>query len=309
MTQIVESANSVSLGDWAKERTGPNWLRWLGPVLSVGLIVAVANALGARDLLALWFRLPRTPGFWALLALLLSVQPLADYLIFRGLWQLPLAGLIPLFRKAAANELVLSYTGELQFYLWARRHAKIPGSPFGAVRDVAVLSALTGNVITLVLLALALPMLGKAWINPLGPHLVWAAIALIGSSFVVMLFRRRLFALSRAQIRRIATIHLTRSIVVTILFGALWYYVQPSVALGWWIILAAARQFVTRLPFLPNKDLVFVGLAAGMLSGDPDLTMPIALVATLFAAGQVLIGGVLAVTDLLGEASAPSDGD
>lgn len=309
MTQSVELASSSWLGDWPNERPGSNWLRWLSPILSVGLIIAVANALGARDLAALWLRLPRTPGFWALLALLLSVQPLADYLIFRGLWRLPIAGLAQLFRKAAANELVLSYTGELQFYLWARCHAKVQGSPFGAVRDVAVLSALTGNAVALVLLALALPMLGKAWINPLGPHLIWAAIALIGSSFVVMLFRRRLFALSRAQIRRIATIHLLRSIIVTILFGALWYYVQPSVALGWWVILAAARQFVTRLPFLPNKDLVFVGLAAGMLSGDPDLTMPIALVATLFAAGQVLIGGVLAVTDLMSEASALSDDD
>lgn len=307
MTRIAGSAAGVPAGHWAKaaeERAGPNWLRWAGPILSVGVIIAVVNALGARDLIQLWRHLPRTPGFWVLLCLLLAAQPIADFVIFRGLWRLPAAGLVALFRKTATNELVLGYSGELQFYLWARRHAQIPGSPFGAVRDVAVLSALVGNVVTIVLLATTLPMLGKAWINPLGPHLILAAIGLVGSSLVVMLFRRRLFALTRDQIWRIAAIHLARAVVVTLLLGATWHYLQPEIAFGWWVILAAARQFITRLPFLPNKDLVFAGLAAGILSGDPDLTLTIALVATLFAAGQVLIGGTLAVVDLAREASA-----
>lgn len=299
--RIARRVDGVPPGHWAMvaaQRAGPAWLRAAGPLLSIGLIIAVAHALGARDLTALWHRLPRTSGFWLLLGLLLSAQPIADFMIFRGLWRLPAAGLAALFRKAATNELLLSYTGELQFYLWTRQHAAIPGSPFGAVRDVAVLSALVGNVVTIALLAMALPLLGEAWINPLGPHLIWAAIALIGSSFVVMLFRRRLFSLTRDQIWRILAIHLGRAVGVTVLFGALWHEVQPEIAFGWWVILAAGRQFITRLPFLPNKDLVFAGLAAGLLSGDPDLTMTIALVATLFAAGQVLIGGILGVADI-----------
>ena len=307
-TRTDRPPDGVPMGHWAMvaaQRAGPAWLRAAGPLLSIGLIIAVANALGARDLTALWHRLPRMAGFWLLLGLLLSAQPGADFMIFRGLWRLPAAGLAALFRKAATNELLLSYTGELQFYLWARQHAAIPGSPFGMVRDVAMLSALVGNVVTIALLAIALPLLGEAWINPLGPHLIWAAIALIGSSLVLMMFRRRVFALSREQILRIAAIHLARAIAVTILFGALWHYVQPDVAFGWWVILAAARQFITRLPFLPNKDLVFAGLVAGLLSGDPDLTMTIALVATLFAAGQVLIGGVLGVADIVREVARP----
>lgn len=307
MARIAGHAEAVPAGHWATaadQRAAPAWLRWAGPVLSIAIIAAVANALGARDLAELGRMLPRAPGFWLVLGALLAAQPMADFLIFRGLWHLPAAGLAALFRKAATNELVFGYTGELQFYIWARRHAAIPGSPFGAVRDVAILSALVGNVVTIALLAMALPVLGEARLNPLGPHLVWAAIALIGSSIAVMLFRRRLFALSPDQFRRIAAIHLARAVVVTGLFGALWYLVQPQVAFGWWIVLAAARQFVTRLPFLPNKDLVFAGLAAELLSGDPNLTETVVLVATLFAAGQVLIGGALAVADLAREAAA-----
>jgi hypothetical protein len=298
-------AAAVPAGHWAvaaDQRARPLWLRLAGPILSIAIILAVINAFGARDLVELWQSLPRSPLFWLTLAALWAAVPVADFVIYRALWGLPIVGLAALFRKAATNELVFGYTGELQFYVWARRNADIPGSPFGAVRDVSVLSALVGNVVTIALLIMALPVLGRTPINPWGPNLIWSAIALIGSSIAVILFRHRLFALSRAQFWGIAAVHLVRAILVIVLFGTLWYLVQPTVTLGWWVILAAARQFVTRLPFLPNKDLVFAGLTAQLLSGDTNLTDTVVLVATLFAAGQVLIGGALAVIDLVREA-------
>ncbi|MES2097185.1 MAG: hypothetical protein V4459_10550 [Pseudomonadota bacterium] len=306
IAQPVSGADVAAAPDWtaqAAERGSAPWVRWAGPLLSIVVILAVANALGARDLGELWRSVPTSPVFWLTLALLAAIQPVADFMIYRLLWRLPLAGLAALFRKSASNELLFGYSGELQFYIWARRHAAIPGSPFGAVRDVAVLSALVGNVVTIALLAMALPVLGQAQLGSMGPHLVLGAIVVIGSSIAVMLFRRKLFALSPAQFWRIALIHLVRAVAVTIVFGLLWYLVQPEVAFGWWIILAAARQFVTRLPFLPNKDLVFAGLTAELLHNVPHVAETIALVATMFVAGQVLIGATLAVTDLVGEAS------
>ena len=49
-------------------------------------------------------------------------------------------------KKLIGNELLLGYVGEVYFYDWARRHVKMEGSPFGAVKDVAILSALAGNL-------------------------------------------------------------------------------------------------------------------------------------------------------------------
>ena len=43
------------------------------------------------------------------------------------------------------------------------------------------------------------------------------------------------------------------------LSALLWHLILPSVALGWWLLLATLRQLVSRLPLVPNKDVVFDG--------------------------------------------------
>ncbi|MGN6820762.1 MAG: hypothetical protein ACTHJR_19060 [Sphingomonas sp.] len=306
MSRTVRGVEAATVADWARgagDRAAGPWLRWTGPLLSIAIIVVVARALGRADLVALGHLMPTSISFWLGMALLLAIQPIADYLIFRGLWPLPLGGgLVALFRKSASNELLFGYSGELQFYLWARRHAAIPGSPFGTVRDVAVLSALTGNIVTLALLLAAIALPGPLEFGVMNAPILWSGVILVASSIAVMLFRRHLFAVSRAQFWRIAAIHTVRSIAVTVMFGLLWAMVMPDGSLGWWLLLSAARQFVTRLPFLPNKDLVFAGLAAGMLHQVPHVRDTVALVAGVVFAGQVVIGAALAIADLTREA-------
>jgi hypothetical protein len=297
---------AATVADWAKsagDRAAAPWLRWTGPILSIAIILVVAHSLGRADLVALRQMLPGSAAFWLGMAMLLAIQPVSDYVIFRGLWPLPLGGgLTQLFRKSASNELLFGYSGELQFYLWARRNAAIPGSPFGAVRDVAVLSALTGNIVTLALLLAAIALPGPLEFGAMNTPILWSGVVLVASSMVVMFFRHRLFAVTRAQFWRIAAIHTFRSVAVTLMFGLMWAMVMPGTSLGWWLLLSAARQFVTRLPFLPNKDLVFAGLAAGMLHDVPHVGDTVALVAGVVFAGQVVIGAALAVADLAREA-------
>ena len=307
MTRTAARMDAAAVADWAKDaghRAAAPWLRWAGPVLSLAIVVVVADALGRRDLVALWQMTPATPWFWIGLAAFLAIQPVADFLIFRGLWPLPWGGLGALFRKSASNELLFGYSGELQFYLWARRHAAVPGSPFGAVRDVAVLSALAGNAVTIALLLAAIALPGPLEFGTMEPQILWSGVILVGSSMAVMLFRRRILAVSRAQFWRIGAIHLVRALVMTVVVGLLWAMVVPGVSAGWWVLLAAARMFITRLPFLPNKDLVFAGLAAEMLKGTPGIAETVALVAGVIFVGQVAIGAALALADLAREATA-----
>ncbi|MGO8609832.1 hypothetical protein ACC848_43530, partial [Rhizobium johnstonii] len=50
------------------------------------------------------------------------------------------------------------YSGEAYFYAWARSRARMVAAPFGAVKDVSILSAIAGNTITLTLFAFAVPL-------------------------------------------------------------------------------------------------------------------------------------------------------
>jgi hypothetical protein len=81
------------------------------------------------------------------------VGPVSEWVIYRHLWRIPFSGLGALLRKLVSNELLLGYLGEVQFYAWARARLNMVAAPFGAIKDVTILSALTGNIVTLVMLA------------------------------------------------------------------------------------------------------------------------------------------------------------
>ena len=59
-----------------------------------------------------------------------------------------LSGLIALHKKRISNEVLLGYSGEAYFYAWARQRSQMVAAPFGAVKDVSILSAIAGNAIT-----------------------------------------------------------------------------------------------------------------------------------------------------------------
>ncbi|WP_216075134.1 hypothetical protein, partial [Acinetobacter baumannii] len=77
--------------------------------------------------------------------------PTFDYVIFKRLWHIPLAGLVALHKKRISNEVLFGYSGEAYFYAWARQRTQMVAAPFGAVKDVMILSAIAGNAITLIM--------------------------------------------------------------------------------------------------------------------------------------------------------------
>ncbi len=61
-------------------------------------------------------------------------------------------------KKRISNDVVMGYSGEAYFYAWARQRAQLVAAPFGAVKDVSILSAIAGNAVTLAMIAIALPV-------------------------------------------------------------------------------------------------------------------------------------------------------
>ena len=60
-----------------------------------------------------------------------------------------------------------------------------------------------------------------------------------------------------------------------------WAFAMPGVGLGTWILLAAARMLVSRLPFVPNKDLLFAGFAILLIGQGEALTELLSFMAAL----------------------------
>lgn len=278
-----------------------NWTKWAGRAFSLMFLAAVAWYLSHMDLHALVRLIPTSPIFWAAFVLYYLAGPLSEQVIFARLWHLPWSGFPALLRKQVSNELLASYLGELYFYAWAKRHTQITTAPFGAIKDVAILSAMMGNVFTLLMLVLAAPLIGQLGL-PISPHkFVGSALFIVGTSLAVTLLRKRLFSLPRPELAYVAGLHVIRIVVMMLLAAVMWHRMVPSVELWWWLLLATLNQLVSRLPFVPNKELLFAGLAAFLVGPENQIAEAVTLLASLKVGAHLLVGAVLGLTGLIND--------
>lgn len=301
LSQPATSIDAGALDPQPLIAQGRNWVRWAGPLLSALILIVALVQFRDTDLASLIALVPQAPGFWIALAFYYLAGPLSEWVIFRRLWTIPADGFVALLRKLVSNEILLGYLGEVYFYAWARRHAKITTAPFGAIKDVTIMSALVGNGVTLLMLALALPLLGGVDVGLNSWEVGGSLLFVLATSLAAMLLRRRLFTLPRRELWIVAAIHLARIIATTCLAALMWHMLLPDVALSWWLLLGTLRQLISRLPFLPNKDVVFAGMAAFLIGRDSEIVSAMALMASLILLAHLLLGMVLGAAELLRE--------
>jgi hypothetical protein len=271
----------------------------LSSILSLLVIAAVIYQVRGVDLRTIVALVPASATFWVIFVVGYLVPPAADWLIFRRLWQVGPAAFAALVRKLVYNELLLGYLGEAYFYAWARRRVRLDAAPFGAVKDVAILSAMAGNISTLSMLAMAWPLASATQLGLQTRPLVLSLTVVLLTSMAALLWRQQIFSLSRQQLRFIFVIHIGRIATVTALSALLWHLILPHVPLLWWLLLATIRQLISRLPFVPNKDIVFAGLAVFILGREVEIASLLTLMAGLILLTHLLVGSAFAATDLL----------
>ena len=272
-------------------------LRWVGPFISLGIFGAVLYQLRHLHIGAVAAMLPSSPLFWLAFAIYYLATPAFDFLIFRRLWGLPAAGFGALTRKFVGNEILMGYIGEVHFYSWARSRLKMVAAPFGAVKDVAILSAVMGNIVTLAVLAAAYPFLGALHIGVAPKTLVAAVAITLGSSLVLLMLRGRVLTLAQKDLAFVAAAQLGRVAVTALLPALLWHLALPQVAIGWWVLLAAVRLLLSRLPLLPNKDLVFASVAVLLIGRSVAIDDLMTMMASLILATHLVVGAGLVLAE------------
>lgn len=276
------------------------WTWWVGAAISFSVLVAVILQLRSVDFHEVRAILPDRPLFWLVFAAAYITSPAADWVIYRRLWQMPLSGFGALLRKLIGNELLVGYVGELYLYTWARRRVDMPSTPFGAIKDVAILSAMTANAVTLVMLAMAYPLLGALHLGIDSKALLVSVTVVLASSSAVLFFRKKLFSLPRDDLFFVTGVHLVRIFLTTGLAAVCWHLALPDVAVQWWLLLAAMRMLLSRLPLLPNKDIVFAGLAVFLIGHDAEIGALMTMMASLILATHIGLGLMLVASETLG---------
>lgn len=271
----------------------------VGLVLTLATIVMIVAAARELSLQAIMAMLPTRPLFWIAFALLYMLVPLSEWVIFRRLWGIPASGIVALTRKYVANEVVLGYLGEAKFYTWARQNVRLETAPFGAIKDVAILSAMVGNVVTLALLVMAWPLLRTSAIGLDLRSTMLSLAVVLGSSILILVLRSKLFSLPRSELKFISLVHLVRVVAFVLLTAFVWHLALPGLDSSAWLLLATLRMLVTRLPLIANKDLVFATLAMFTLGDVPNLAPMLAMIAALILASHIVVGTLTALSELV----------
>jgi hypothetical protein len=275
------------------------WPAVIGGLLTAAMIAGLARELLASGLSGLGRAVPASPLFYVFFGLLYLSPITGDYVIFRRLWGIPFAGFVALIKKRIANEVVFGYSGEAYFYAWARARATMVAAPFGAVKDVSILSAVAGNAMTLAMIALAVPLV-RALLTPETLRLVAGSAAVtIAISLPFLLFSRRVFSLPRRTLWWIFGVHWVRLLAGQGLIALAWHYALPGVSIGLWLALAALRMLVSRLPLVPNKDLLFANFAILLIGQDAALSELMAFSAALTVLIHLGLIGLFGVQTLV----------
>ncbi len=275
------------------------WPMWLGGLLTLAMILGLARELLGSGLAGLSRAVPGDPAFYLAFTLLYFTLPVGDFIIFRRLWGVPIAGLAALIKKRIANEVVLGYSGEAYFYAWARQRSQMVAAPFGAVKDVSILSAVSSNTLTLAMIGLALPfcygLLTQTQVKALIASTAVVAVMLLP----FLIFSKRVFSLPRATLWWIFMVHSLRVVAGTALLAVCWHFGMPQVSIEMWLLLTAGRLLVWRLPLVPNKDLLFANFAILFIGQDQALSNLVAMTAALTLLAHVGLIGAFSLYSLV----------
>ena len=281
-------------------RPGPA-LRVAAGLFTAGVAGWVVHQITEVGWLKVVESMPATPWFYLIFTGMYLVPPLSEVFVFRRFWG-PVSGLLPavLMRRLCSGH-VIDYSGEAYLYLWARRHLGLPHARIvHGIKDNVILSSAMSTLFALAVLG---ALAAGGWLvldaRALGGHWGWllAAPAALGALAAgAWAMRRRLLSAPPSAAAAVCTAHLVRHSLVHLLQVALWVVVEPSVPLSSWLTLLAAQIVLTRVPFLPSRDLVFVGAGLG-LSGY--LGVESAVVASILLTTAVLDRGLNLVLYLL----------
>jgi hypothetical protein len=284
----------LSASRWGK--LGITLLRWGIPLALLAIIGRRLSQLGWGEI---WIARPANPGFYVLLALQFFLQPFGDYFVYRNLWggaNTPPMKVI--FKKRLMNTFMLDYSGEAFFYFWAQSKLKLSrGMLVHGIKDSNLLSGGAGLVMVYVMVLLLLASGGlkiPAGLSQNGWLYVLAGTVPLILCLLLVLGRKKLTALSSGQIATTFGIHFARSASVLAVEFGLWELSGALPSAVACLQFVALRLVVTRLPLVPNKDLIFVGAGIAAAGVTKLAVTPVATVLVILAAADLILAATVA---------------
>lgn len=267
----------------------------------VGIGWVLYNQLEDTDWAEVMRSLPSSPWFYIFFLARYLILPVTEALCYSAVWATNLFRHFGVFLiKRILNFSVAGASGDVYFLLWAVRTLRVTyRQAFSAVKDVTLLSAAAANGVAVVVLGGYLAFGDLTLMQAVRPQAVGIIIGVVLAaavlSLLVILFRGKVLAVSTPVMWRIIGYHGVRSAGSLVLLGLQWTVGLPGSAFTAWFSLLVVDLLVSRTPFLPAREFLFLSLALH-LSGAIDA--PEAQLTAMFLTDTVLVQ-VFAVPSLI----------
>ena len=252
--------------------------------LIVGYLLFRLSQVGWREVLG---SLPQSPWFYVFFVFRFLALPVSELAIYEIIWSKPLIRHFFVFiRKRVYNFAVMGYSGEAFLTLWARRRLDLSDKQIiVGIKDNNLLSAFASNAATVALIAIlaATGMLTTVVSAFPGAGALFAIAFATATSLAIafIVFRRTILALPNGVLPNLLTVHAVRQITLMLLHAAMYSAALPGAPLSAWIAFIAMQLVLSRVPFLPNQDIVYLtaALALSPIVGAPEAVIAGMLVA------------------------------
>lgn len=256
-----------------------------------GIILLLVYQLTLTGWMEVYGSLPLHPLYYVFFLLIYFSLPVTEYFTYKRHLKLGFAESQEIFlKKRVYNKNVLGYSGEFQLFFWLKKKTGSSGDElFRLVRDNNTLSTLASTFLAVTLLGyfmlsgnIELPEIN------LSGYFVYVPLAVFVMALLIVLlfqFRKHFFAMNKRDSLAIFGMHSARMYLLAVFQVLQWYVVMPDTGLQIWFTLVSMQIILSRIPLLPNKDLIF--LAGGLEYAR------YADVSTAGVAGLLLVSNIL----------------
>lgn len=239
--------------------------RVLKTLFLIGLISYIIYQLDKIGIQEVLLKLPVNPLFYLLFILIYLSLPIWEILIYKIFWKFKFKeGIRPFITKKIFNAEVVGYSGEVYLYSWAKKNFKLSNNQlFGPIKDNAILSSVVSNITILIVLLIFTATTDIDIFNALNisrDKLFIIVGVLLSIVLVLILFRKNVFSIKANRLWKVVGLHEARILCTYSLELLQWSIVMPDIPFQVWFTLLAVKIVTSRLPFVPNQDLIFAGL-------------------------------------------------
>jgi len=258
------------LSSFFDSEKGKTVSKWFQRVLFVIIIIWMGYELTKVGWSRVWESLPVQPLFYLLFLFAYFQLPFFEVWIYRLTWKFNALKSIPTFiTKRVYNKDVLGYSGEIYFFSWAKKNLSLTDKEIAlTIKDNNIISSVASTFVSVGLLSVffftgQVPI--DTWFS--ADQLVYWIIGIVLAvvlGLVIYRFRNYVIHMKWSTAASIFGIQMLRLIFVQALNLMMFYVVMPQTELYVWFTYLSLEIILSRIPFLPNKDFIFVSLSITM---------------------------------------------